>query len=262
MADAKTALKKSPLKAAPLRVAGESLDREIDDLVSDELLLPLMLALMTVALAGLEWWRYATNAKPSPWLMSAAALAFVAYAVWRWRRGLRRMRNLKLGRAGERAVAQYLEWFRTKEFFVFHDVPTGDANIDHLLIGTRGLYVIETKTLSKPVRGECRITVSEAGIAANGRPLDRNPIPQAKAQARWLYDFLAESGFKRFVQPVVVFPGWFVEPFDMKAVGVWVLEPKALDKFVESQPVVLTQDQVGAMASAVSSYIRSRSRIE
>lgn len=254
--------KKSPLKAAPLRVPGESLDRELRDVADDELIVPWLMAVIAVVLAGLEWWRYATDSKPSPILFTVFALAVVGYAAWRWRRGLRRMRNLKLGRDGERAVAQYLEWFRTKEFFVFHDVPTGDANIDHMLIGTRGLYVIETKTLSKPVRGACRITVSEAGIAANGRPLDRNPIPQAKAQARWLYDFLAESGFKRFVQPVVVFPGWFVEPFDSKAVGVWVLEPKALDKFIDGQPVVLTTEQVGAMASAVSSYIRSRSRIE
>jgi hypothetical protein len=47
----------------------------------------------------------------------------------------------------------------------------------------------------------------------------------------------------------------------MKAMGVWVLEPKALDKFIESQSIVLTREQVGAMASAVSSYIRSKSEI-
>jgi len=170
-----------------------------------------------------------------------------------------RVKSLKLGRAGERAVAQYLEWFRTKDFFVFHDVPNGDANIDHVLIGPRGLYVVETKTLSKPIRGECRIRVQNEGVTANGRRLDRNPIVQAKAQARWLYNFLAESGFKQFVQPVVVFPGWFVEPFDMKSLGVWVLEPKALEAFIDRQEPVLTQDQVRAMASALSSYVRSQS---
>lgn len=252
---------KSPLKAAPLRVAGESLDRQLDEVIDDELVLPYVLALFGVVIAGMEWWRYATDAKPSPWVTSAAALVLCGYAIFRWRRGFRRVKALKLGRSGERAVAQYLEWFRTRDFFVFHDVPNGDANIDHLLIGTRGLYVIETKTLSKPMRGECKITVTENGVRANGRLLDRNPIVQAKAQARWLYDFLAESGFKKFVQPVVVFPGWFVEPFDVKGLGVWVLEPKALDKFIDAQAIVLTAEQVAAMASAVSSYIRSKSEI-
>jgi hypothetical protein len=62
-------------------------------------------------------------------------------------------------------------------------------------------------------------------------------------------------------QPVVVFPGWFVERFDMKALGVWVLEPKALDAFIDNQPAILSPAQVGAMASALSSYIRSQSRL-
>jgi hypothetical protein len=253
--------KRSPLKAAPLRVAGQGIQEALIDNAFDRLIAPALLAIMLALIALLEWVRYWLASPPVPWLYTAVAVGAAVWAALSFRRGMQQSRQLKLGRDGERAVAQYLEWFRTKDFFVFHDVPTGDANIDHLLIGTRGLYVIETKTLSKPLRGECRIRVSEQGVAANGRALDRNPMPQAKAQARWLYDFLAESGFKRFVQPVVVFPGWFVEPFDMKAAGVWVLEPKALDKFIEGQPAVLTPEQVGAMAAAVSSYIRSRSAI-
>jgi hypothetical protein len=59
---------------------------------------------------------------------------------------------------------------------------------------------------------------------------------------------------------VVVFPGWFVEKFDMKAAGAWVLEPKALDAFIDNQPIVLSPDEVRAMASVLSSCIRSQSR--
>ncbi len=144
---------------------------------------------------------------------------------------------------------------------MFHDVPNGDANIDHVLIGPRGIYVIETKTLSKPVRGDCKITVIAGRVAANGNVMDRDPITQAKAQARWLYNFLSETQFKCFVQPVVVFPGWYVEPFDMKSVGVWVIEPKGLDGFIERQATSIDRAQVKAMASALSSYIRNQSAI-
>jgi hypothetical protein len=254
-------LTKSPLTAAPLRVAGQSIDSQLDSVLYDEFLGPSLLALFTVVLAGLEWWRYANSAKPSPWTFTIFAVLVVVYAVWRGRSAFKQARNLRLGRDGERAVSQYLEWFRTKDFFVFHDVPTGDANIDHVLIGTRGVYVIETKTISKPVRGECRITVTENGVQANGRALDRNPITQVKAQARWLHNFLADSQFKKFVQPVVVFPGWYVERFDSKAIGAWVLEPKALDGFVENQAVVLSGDEVKALSCALSSYIRSQSSL-
>lgn len=152
--------------------------------------------------------------------MTVLAVGLPLFAVVRLRGALKRIRSLKLGQRGERAVAQYLEWFRTKDFFVFHDVPNKDANIDHVLIGTRGVYVIETKTLSKPARGECKITVVDGRVAVNGYVMDRDPITQVKAQARWLYDFLGETQLKCFVQPVVVFPGWYVEPFDMKSVGV------------------------------------------
>jgi len=244
-----------------LRVPGQSVGEEMIDNAWDSIAGPYMIAGLLVVLAGSEWARWYFNSPPAPWLYTAIAILGALWAYWKIRRGMAKAQQLRQGRDGERAVAQYLEWFRTKDFFVFHDVPNGDANIDHVLIGTRGLYTIETKTLSKPVRGECLISVADEGVRANGRLLVRNPVPQAKAQARWLYSFLAEAQFKCFVQPVVVFPGWFVEPFDMKGAGVWVLEPKALDAFIERQDIVLTQEQVRAMASALSSYIRSQSGV-
>lgn len=78
---------------------------------------------------------------------------------------------------------------------------------------------------------------------------------------RWLRNFFAESQFKVSVQSVVVIPGWFVEPFDIKKAGAWVLEVKALEKFVENAPERLTREEVKAMASALSSYIRSQAKV-
>jgi hypothetical protein len=57
---------------------------------------------------------------------------------------------------------------------------------------------------------------------------------------------------------VVVLPGWFIEPFDMKAVGVWDLEPKSLDRFTEREPERFTREEARAMASALSSDVRSK----
>ena len=252
---------KSPLKAPPLRVAGESLDAQLDEHIQNELLTPYLLAAFLTIVALLEWYRYFTDMRPNPWIFTAAAAIAGVYATVRIRRGLRRARDIKRGRAGERAVAQYLEGFRTRGFFVFHDVPTGDANIDHVLIGSQGLFTIETKTLSKPVRGDARIRVKNDRVFADRSEVVRNPLVQAKAQASWLGSFLAETGFAARVQPVVVFPGWFVEPCDMKALGIWVLEPKALDKFIDHEREVFSRDTVRAMASALSSYIRAQSSL-
>lgn len=253
---------RSPLvRAMPLRVAGQSLDAEIDDVQYDHVLSPLFLALFMIVFACFEWARYLLNMNPSPLAVTGGALLACVYAGVRIKLVRRRLKQLKTGRDGERAVAQYLEWFRSAGFFVFHDIPNGDANVDHLLIGPKGVFTIETKTLSKPQRGECKITVVDGVVRANGRPLDRDPLVQAKAQAGWMRQFLNESKFKSPVQPVVVFPGWFVEPFDMREAGVWVLEVKALDKFIDNEPTRLTRDEVKAMASAVGSYVRSQVKV-
>lgn len=249
---------KPPLKADPLRVPGQSLSGQLIDHTLDQVLLPYVMAAMLVVLAAVEWTRYLTNSSPSPWLFTSVAVVAVGWAAIKMRRGFERQRAIRLGRDGERAVAQYLERFIAKGFKVFHDVPNGDANIDHVLVGPKGIYTIETKTLSKPTRGECVISVEDGAVRANGRIIERNALVQAKAQARWLYNFFAESEFKAFVQPVVVFPGWWVEDFDMRSTGVWVLEPKQLEGFLENQRELLTTDQVKAMASALSSFIRQR----
>jgi hypothetical protein len=249
---------RSPLdRMPPLRAPGQSLTDEQDSVINDQVLSPVLLAIFLVVAALQEWWRYLSNAKPSPWLFSVIAALACVYAVVKVLRNRRKIQQIKLGRDGERAVAQYLEWFRSSGFFVFHDIPNGDANVDHVLIGPRGVFTIETITHSKPLRGECKVSVVDGVVRANGFVLDRNPIVQAKAQAGWLRNFLAESQFNVPVQPVVVFPGWFVEPFDMKAAGVWVLEVKALSKFIEHEPERHSRDEVKAMASALRSHVRA-----
>lgn len=249
---------RSPLdRARPLRVAGQSLDEEIHEFTYDHLLAPVLLALMMTVMAALEWWRHVHEMKLNPWAYTWVALMSVGYAVYKVWRNRKKLKQLRQGRDGERAVAQYLEWFRSSGCFVFHDVPNGDANIDHLIVGPKGVFTIETKTLTKPERGPCKLSLAGGAILANGSELERNPLAQAKAQAGWMRAFLMEARFDVHVWPVVLFPGWFVEPFDVKGVGAWVLEPKALSKFIENEPDRLTRDEVKGIGSAMTSYIRA-----
>ena len=115
--------------------------------------------------------------------------------------------------------------------------------------------------LSKPARGQAAIVANATGVTANGLKLDRNPIVQAKAQANWLKNYFGEAGFKVSVQPVVVFPGWFVEPADFASLGVWVLEPKALPSFIENAHSAVEPNIAKALALCLSNYIRSQSNI-
>jgi hypothetical protein len=55
-------------------------------------------------------------------------------------------RNTRLGLRGEQAVAEALYELGDAGYRTFHDLqPDGTWNIDHVIVGTRGVFVIETK---------------------------------------------------------------------------------------------------------------------
>src|SRR5207248_11280153 len=59
----------------------------------------------------------------------------------------------RLGFHGERYVAEELNQLMADGFRVFHDVPFDGFNIDHVLVGPTGVFVVETKTKKKPMVG-------------------------------------------------------------------------------------------------------------
>jgi hypothetical protein len=188
-------------------------------------------------------------------------LAAIAIFVTTWKafRLRAQIRQLKLGRDGERAVGEYLEKLREKGFKVFHDLVGGNFNVDHVIIGPPGVYSIETKTLSKPTDRDARITYSDGQLKADGRVFQRDPIAQVRAGAQWIRQILAESTGKEFyVHPVLLFPGWFIEPIprELKA-EIWVLEPKALAKYLENEPPLLSLEDLHLASYHLSRYVRS-----
>lgn len=58
------------------------------------------------------------------------------------------------GAAGERATAQILQSLPPRRWAVFHDlaVPGSRANIDHLVVGPTGVWVVDSKTTRGRVR--------------------------------------------------------------------------------------------------------------
>ena len=101
-------------------------------------------------------------------------------------------------------------------FRVFHDMPGGgDWNIDHIAVGTRGVFLIETKARRR--RGS-RNGQQSHEVIFDGEALqfptyrEAKPIEQAKRNAQWLSNFLTKkTGEPVQVAPLVVLPGWFVK---------------------------------------------------
>lgn len=248
----------SPLKAKPLRNPGQSLDEQIQELLDDKLIPTFWTAALLVMVAFLEWFATWRNLPRLPVLWTVAAVCGVLYCFWSFQKIRKRARELRLGRDGERAVGQYLDGLREAAARVFHDIPGGEFNLDHVVISRHGIFVVETKTCSKPYP---KATVAVAGdqILVAGRAMARDPVEQVRAQVSWLARMLEETTGKKLpVRAAIVFPGWFVEPSgDVKRLGVWVLEPKALPAFIENEPVRLSDADVALAAYHLSRYVRA-----
>lgn len=252
---------RSPLKDRPLRNPGESLADQQLDLLFEEILLPMFMAIMMAYIAVVEWVRYFLPFKPNPVFITVIASIIVAYAARRIWKAWPYARRLRLAIHGEKAVGQFLERLRADGYHVFHDVLGPEFNIDHVVIGPAGAFTIETKTRSKPTRGRATISFDGEQILVAGIAPDRNPVSQARAQAAWLRKLLADSTGKQFpVRPVVVFPGWYVERVGMAKSDIWVLEPKALPHFLGSEPVKLEESDHQMAAFHLSRFIRSEER--
>jgi hypothetical protein len=252
--------KRTPFKEKPLRQPGQSLDEEIQllhDKMDDVLFFPSILVFLSL----IEWGRWYFKVAASLGTAVLFSLFALAGSIWmavRIRK-LRQIRqNLALGRDGERVVGQYLEELRIKGFRVLHDIEGEGFNIDHVVIAPKGIFTIETKTVSKPFRGETVISFDGETTLINGRKPDRNPVVQARAQASWIMEFLKSSLGRTFpVRPVVVYPGWFVKGTPTCS-DVWVLNEKALPAFIENEKTELSSDDLRAVTFQISQYIRTQ----
>ena len=129
-----------------------------------------------IAAAGLASGLLAAQAGlPPAGLLGVAVAALVG---WRLRfRPSEQARSWQRGAHGERRTARLLDRLTRDGYVVFHDlaVPGSPANVDHLVIGPTGLFVIDSKQWTGSVHQ------SGDGLAwHNHYPLDRT-----LAMVRW-----------------------------------------------------------------------------
>lgn len=248
---------RSPLKERPLRHAGQSVNERLDEKSSDSAGLGVT-AWFAIALAGMEWLRQYWHDTYHPVALTVMAVIVSALFGWKIWKNYREVKRLSLGRDGERVVSEFLDQLRKDGYEILHDVVGGDFNVDHVLIGPTGIFAIETKTRSKSGGAEETVVYDGVDVIIHGRPVDPNPVIQAKANARWIRELLKNSTGKDFpVIPIVLFPGWFVERKTNLADAL-VLNPKNLESVLKSRGVVLPSTDVSLAAFHLKAFIRSR----
>ncbi len=252
---------RSPIKEPALRAPGQSLQTELIDVLLGRGFVWVVVAAMVCIMAAMEWARWYWSLLPAPITYTVIAVITVVIAFFRCRRVFRTADQLKLGRDGEISVGQLLDTLRADGHRIFHDIPEDGYNIDHVIIGPPGAFVIETKTRNMANDKDNRIRYDGSTIWVNGQTPERDPIRQVRACANRVQEhFKIGTGRDAPIRPVVLYPGWFVER-QPKGVEVWVLNEKAFIKFLKHEKRRLTNEDVALFSSALETYVRTRTAV-
>ncbi|MBA7616190.1 hypothetical protein ES703_23486 [subsurface metagenome] len=261
--------KKSPLKKRPLHVAGQSLDELIQNYKVDGLMLLLILVILIVVIITawlnwafpsiiVEWLNLASHNTPITIIISIISLLGIIYCIFRIINLLKKIKSHTLGRNGERIVAEIFDNLRGQGYVVFHDLVAENEkfNIDHVILSTHGIFTVETKTFSKPSKGE--IAFKDEKIIIGNINRGNDIIIQSESESKWLKSLLRKStGKNYYVMPVIVFPGWFVQPMpEYLKKRIWILNPEALSSFINNEPKTIDESDMHLAAFHISRYIR------
>ena len=254
-------LERPPQRTKLLRPPAYSLQCRIDDLserwifalmqaVSSGAVFGLMCAGFYPLVEGLILRRFSLAqiiAQPhSHMLISAAALgastiAWLIKSIFEAITLQKEVRNCRFGLRGEQAVAEALGngAVAAAGYVSFHDVPgDGSWNIDHVVVGPGGIFVLETKTRSRrnPTRDQ-----PDHEVWFEGQTLqfpwceDRKAAVQVERNAEWVRQFIAGFAPKGIaVHPIIVVPGWYVKTqgkFPVKAMNAKYLATAYLPSF-------------------------------
>lgn len=249
--------RRSPLRFPPLRVPGQSLDEEIACLL-EKFNERFVLGLLIISLTIFEWIKWWTNFQPNLWFLSLVTIPALIFIVWTIVKYRREIASRKLGRDGERTVGHALEALRAHGYQVFHDIIGTTFNIDHVIVGPAGIFTIETKTRNKPGRGNPKIIYDGDSLRRDDGWEMNDHLVQARAQASWLAELLNQNRKTKYgVQPVVLFPGWWVQDVaPNKKHCVWVLNDTFFLKYLPDEAAILSSDAVDAAANCITQYCR------
>ena len=237
---------KLPFMELKRRPAGEStrikiisLDEKIDEHIFYLLVLPI--SLMTSALITKQ-----SNIVVTLILLGASVpwtLVFKTKVI----KLLEERRNYQLGFDGERYVGEELSRLITLGFEIYHDVPFDGFNMDHVLVGRQGIFVIETKTRSKPLN---KIGDKEYHVEFDGKCLhwpwgtDQEDIKQTSDNAEDLRNWLSGAvGEAVEVSGILTIPGWWVDRTAPNN-DIQVLNPKEIYTACDLRKSKLTDEMV------------------
>lgn len=109
------------------------------------------------------------------------------------------------GARGEERLEEILDKL-DENHLALHDVASPYGNIDHIVIGESGVFLIETKAHGG------RVSVSDGQLLVNGRSPEKDLIAQTLHNSYWLKErILKATGVEPWINAIIVFTNAFVE---------------------------------------------------
>jgi hypothetical protein len=252
----KTKKYRAPVEGPLRRLPGQSVREQRERLFDDKVVGYLIAFVVMWVFAAWQWFYEWTGARPNPRFATLLAVIVTVYCAYRIWRLYPEFRNLNLGEKGERRVSEVLRTLRHKRYVTFDDLLLEGVNVDHLVVGPGGVFAVETKTYSRFGNGI-------AGIAPNGelhlssKPALKDPLKQARACAA-----IVSAELKRWmrrdiwVNPIVVLPGWRIDPPEVET-DVVVLNEETIAEFFKTRPDKLNTSEIRDICSQLDRSARS-----
>ncbi len=161
---------------------------------------------------------------------------------------IKHAKNAERGAIAEEKTGEILEKLPEGNFII-HDFDTGRGNIDHILVGPKGVFSLEVKSH----RGT--VTFENGNLLRDGKAFEKNFLKQAWAECHAVRNTLAKWDIKETTaEPVIIFSNAFVK-VSGKAKGVSVINLKFLPTFLERLPDLLTTAEAGRIFNRLRTSI-------
>jgi hypothetical protein len=248
---------RSPQVEKLLRPAGYSLQLKLEAIM-DSVMEDLFAAMV---FAGGAVWIVEHNSNFA-FLFAAPFILPSLFFTWRIVGKFRKAENYRLGLRGEQAVAESLVEVADSGYRAFHDfVSEKLGNLDHVVVGSRGVFLIETKARSRPAKSKsgqpAHEVVYDGGALQFPNFRESQPVQQAKRNAVWLENYLKKkTGENTPVEALIVLPGWFVRP-SVKSAEVKAMNATYLVSFLRSKPEKISPAQVTRIIAVIEENCRT-----
>jgi hypothetical protein len=212
--------------------------------------IPLLVITAVVALAAL------LVALLSPWhpaffsgVLVGAALAM---AIWVWDDPPEVIEKWRRGADGERQTGKALHVLTRRGWDARHDLKGKYGNLDHIVSGPGGVFLLDSKNLS----GTARIEDGVFSVHFDASPINDYSLTRLPQSMRGAAFGVREQLRKRLgwivdVVPVVVVCGYFPQRVEC-CDGVACVSVEALADWLEQQPRRLSERDAAAVAAAIS----------